>query len=271
LEYVENPLLPFRLRIIRGDHPLASAWAKFNRAGVHLAGVAELEARHLPLTSDGHGVELVRRTASTADVIVRLAPVPLDVACVVGDAVHCLRSALDHGAWALSRRAGYVGPAQDVYFPVCETPAAFEKKRKAIANVVGEDAIGAVEALQPFRGQRAVSWLHRLDIIDKHRAIAVVNHRCVVNGIRLWVSGREIQMVQTPGRPEAQDVQDGDTITTLSHDGPLSGVQVKIDLGHQFAIAADTKWPTMSLETLMRDAFNEVEEGLQRLQDVMGA
>ena len=110
-----------------------------------------------------------------------------------------------------------------------------------------------------------------MDIIDKHRAIAVVNHRCVVNGIRLWVGGRETSMLHSTGRPGAQDVQDGDTIATLSHDGPLSGVRVKIDLSHQFAIAAGTEWPAMPLETLLRDAFNEVEEGLQRVQDLMDA
>jgi hypothetical protein len=94
----------------------------------------------------------------------------------VGDAIHNLRSALDHLAYQLvDIGTEGKGPFEDVYFPISRNAAIYEKaKVRKVAGMVKE-AIGAIDAVKPYGGGNDLLWdLHRFDILDKHRLLILV-------------------------------------------------------------------------------------------------
>lgn len=99
-------------------------------------------------------------------------------ALLIGDCIHNARSALDHLFWALvlRRHSGKEPPgAFKAGFPVYRDPARFLKKKAEIENFVGPDALAVLEWLQPFNTETplldAFAFLHKYDIIDKHRLL----------------------------------------------------------------------------------------------------
>lgn len=104
-----------------------------------------------------------------------VSPLPDEIALIVGDAVHNLRSAFDHLAWQLVEAGGGT-PNHHTYFPICETPHQF-------ASAIGQGEINkmraganeVIEALQLYAsGDRTIWNLNALDRIDKHRLVLTV-------------------------------------------------------------------------------------------------
>jgi hypothetical protein len=105
-------------------------------------------------------------------------PVPVIVAAIVGDALHCLRDALDH----LTQQLYLVGTGNakgyrdQTSFPI--SPSAKDFKSGLARKIEGmrQDAIDAICALEPYAGGKGADlWtLHRLNNIDKHRLILTV-------------------------------------------------------------------------------------------------
>lgn len=103
-------------------------------------------------------------------------PVPAAIALILGDAVHNLRTALDHVAWELVEAAGRK-PGKDTYFPIRET-------REKLVNAVdkGEMKFAGrevcrliIDTIQPYKGGNSALWpLHDTDIVDKHRLLVPV-------------------------------------------------------------------------------------------------
>ena len=99
-------------------------------------------------------------------------PYPREVIGHVGDALHNLRSSLDHLAWQLVIANGG-SPAGHTCFPICDPlikdPQAFlEKSVKGMR----QDAIKDIAAWEPYKGGNDTLWLlHELDRLDKHREI----------------------------------------------------------------------------------------------------
>ena len=98
-------------------------------------------------------------------------PVPNELAPIIGDTVHNLRSALDLCACELARLNS--NKDDGVYFPFCTDPEYLDKQ---ISNkrfyLAGDAAVAVVKDLKPFRGgNEDLRALHELDIIDKHRSI----------------------------------------------------------------------------------------------------
>jgi hypothetical protein len=114
-------------------------------------------------------------------------PIPDWASLIAGDAVHCLRCALDHIiyrlVWVCTQ--GH-GPFKNLYFPLGSDGAKFSKRLKeasehkapsgGIVQRLRPDAIKAIEALEPYEGGRnAILWhIHSLDIIDKHNLLLTV-------------------------------------------------------------------------------------------------
>jgi hypothetical protein len=101
--------------------------------------------------------------------------VPHEWSAIVGDAVHNIRSALDLLAWQLVELGGAT-PSRDTSFPITTSAAAkFNAElNKALAGA-NPAAIRFVERLRPFAGgNKALTQLHTLDVIDKHRLVLVV-------------------------------------------------------------------------------------------------
>ncbi len=96
---------------------------------------------------------------------------------LVGDVVHCLRSALDQIAYALANR-----PERQIYFPISNSdPTKLTAKQRASwrdrLSIFPAEARQAIEDLQPFRGLGTEDplWrIHELDRVDKHQLIPTV-------------------------------------------------------------------------------------------------
>jgi hypothetical protein len=114
-------------------------------------------------------------------------PIPDVVPWMVGDAVHNLRSALDHLAYYLvSIATSGKGPFEEVYFPVARSREGFKsrlrstKKYKSTAGGtvkrLRKCAIDAIKRIEPYEGGRGeiLFHIHKLDIIDKHHVLLAV-------------------------------------------------------------------------------------------------
>lgn len=99
-------------------------------------------------------------------------PFPLEIVGHVGDALHNLRSALDHLAWQLVLANGKTpgtGTGFPIYDPAMKEPESFFARK---VQGMGPEAIKAIEDLKPYKGGNDMLWLlHELDRLDKHREI----------------------------------------------------------------------------------------------------
>jgi hypothetical protein len=92
---------------------------------------------------------------------------------IVGDAVHCLRSALDQLAWTLS-----LDPDKNTAFPICRTRKEWYTQAPAALWGIPEPLVAAIKRSQPYhRGDAAhthpLAILGTLSNTDKHKFIPV--------------------------------------------------------------------------------------------------
>lgn len=152
---------------------LASARGKVRHGNRHIDALK----RTLDAYLAAHPVELAVEDVAGSDqrqVVVRgiREPIPEDAPFVLGDAVHNLRSSLDHVIH-------YIAPGHPTAaFPVNKGSAPPDMTRLVRDGVRGapKTVREALCALQPYPGGKheAVWFLHRLDIADKHRALVVM-------------------------------------------------------------------------------------------------
>jgi len=102
-------------------------------------------------------------------------------ATLAGDAVHNLRCALDHSVFSLAVYATGAIPGARLQWPVLETPN--DKTLKQQTSGIPAEAVAIIESLQPYHVgpnaafKKSPLWqLHKLDIIDKHRRVAIGLH-----------------------------------------------------------------------------------------------
>ena len=99
---------------------------------------------------------------------------PLRLAAMLGDGFHNLRAALDHLAWGLVE-AGGGKPSWRTQFPILGSRKHFNAKVKQSLEGASSAVVGAVRALEPWKGgNHALHRLHYLDIADKHRLLLTV-------------------------------------------------------------------------------------------------
>lgn len=98
-----------------------------------------------------------------------------------GDFAHNLRSSLDHVVYSLACQNLQKAPTKQIQWPVVMKPDDDTFKRQT--KGVPENAVDIIERLQPYHRldnddyKKSHLWrLHRLDIIDKHRRIAINQH-----------------------------------------------------------------------------------------------
>jgi hypothetical protein len=105
--------------------------------------------------------------------------VPDEITLMVGDAIHNLRSALDHVMWQLVEAAAGK-PNRDTYFPIIvDGPKAAQQFASAIGRgeiqKIAPEALKIIEEAQPYKTLDQNLWLlHQLDIVDKHRLLLTV-------------------------------------------------------------------------------------------------
>jgi hypothetical protein len=97
--------------------------------------------------------------------------IPLDILNVIGDALHNLRSALDHTAYAFPLATG--GKRGWNQFPIVDSAAKYMSADvRGKVQTFREDVVKALDALKPYKGGNDTLWrLHELNKIDKHRLL----------------------------------------------------------------------------------------------------
>jgi hypothetical protein len=115
-----------------------------------------------------------KQDSKTGEIVFYVINVPdIDpkISLMAGDAIHNLRSVLDHLAWKLVEANGKK-PTEATGFPIFDTPKKYKSGAARKVEGMGQIAIQKIDALHPYKGRNNELWtLHRLDIIDKHRLI----------------------------------------------------------------------------------------------------
>lgn len=115
-----------------------------------------------------------------------------DIPAIVGDAVHNLRSALDHLAFHLVMVGTDKGGTrterwETIQFPITHCADSYKSKRTA-EKVQGMElkAIEAIDALKPYKGGNEPLWfLHKLDNTDKHSFVLPIGEDVIISGVPL--------------------------------------------------------------------------------------
>lgn len=158
---------------------LQGAWLKIERANQHANALDAtiqrwLEDRPYSLSLDVD--------AETGEQVCRIHVVrhpPLEWSVVIGEAIHGLRSALDHAVYALSGLKGE--PPSGTEFPIFKDEPMFRNTNRPGGlwkiRGLGDAAREVVESVQPFHHsggepERHLVWvLHQLSNADKHRSL----------------------------------------------------------------------------------------------------
>jgi hypothetical protein len=118
---------------------------------------------------------------------------PPEVPAMAGDAVHNLRSALDHLAFHLVEVGISLGETRgsqfkmvDIQFPISYSPDGYKSIKPRSVEGMTREAIEAIDALKPYKGGNDALWLLRqLDNTDKHTSILAVGEDFIMGGVSL--------------------------------------------------------------------------------------
>jgi hypothetical protein len=163
------------------NQALASAHRKLARASQLIDEVDGLVSGYA-------GAFLVpeRVTPALGGLVVRiLEGLPLEIEEISGDAIHNLRSSLDHLAVGLVSLNGK--SSKGVHFPFSENADQLNEmiKRKNFhrASMESQDLL---RELQPYRGGNfALRALHDMDIMDKHHELIPIFHAGVMGHVEI--------------------------------------------------------------------------------------
>jgi hypothetical protein len=160
------------------DERLALVRLKIERADKH---IDDLKAAVRSFFGSNPYVVSHKRDPKTRKLIYyveRTEPVPIVVAAIAGDALHCLRDALDH----LTQQLYLVGTGNakgyrdKTSFLIADSVKYFKSNLARKVEGMRQDAIDAICAIEPYVGGKGADlWpLDRLNNIDKHRLILTV-------------------------------------------------------------------------------------------------
>ncbi|PCK22005.1 hypothetical protein [Rhodococcus qingshengii] len=151
--------------------------SKFKRADTHisalLAEIAEWNSSariDTDLSSDGLTFRM--------NLIITEAPDLDHWACILGDAIHNMRAALDIWMWErLTAEIEKEPKSTNVYFPIRVDENGFSRwEAEAKKQGMKDETIAALRSIQPFladpaAGRNVLRHVHLLDIADKHKRI----------------------------------------------------------------------------------------------------
>jgi hypothetical protein len=223
-------------------HPLDGARAKLTRAeGL----INELELAHNEFMARRPYALDEALDPETSEWVVRLRvreEPPLQWSVVIGDAIHNLRSALDHLAWQLVLLNG-AEPSVRTQFPIYDDEAAFGTDHaRRLYEGMSEADIETIRSVQPFR-QPAGEELHFLKVlqelsnIDKHRVV----HTTLVERqqVQFRIEGGAGFLGMGEMRISGGPMEDGSELVTIAVvvDRPDPDIRVEAELALGVAFA----------------------------------
>lgn len=176
---------------------------KVNRARFHLEALSALLGAYFQSQPFSIGTRRDPRTRRLDYFVQDVKPLPTGTSAVVGDVLQNLRSALDHVAYRLVSVGAGIAPSGHVYFPIADSRTAYERKRSNDLRGARPQAIRAVDGLRPYKDGNLTLWqLHKLNIVDKHRALITVGSAYrSVNFVRPLMQRLRDQAATDPNRP----------------------------------------------------------------------
>jgi hypothetical protein len=149
--------------------------SKIERSKKHIGDLDVLIRRFCDAEPYALSVKDYPEIAHVAIQVSKVNPIPTELALMIGDCIHNLRSALDHLACRLVEAGGGT-PTRHTYFPICYGPKGAQQYRSSVGQgEIGKMRRGASEVLlnvQPYiTGDDTLWHIHELDRIDKHRLI----------------------------------------------------------------------------------------------------
>jgi hypothetical protein len=170
-------------------------------------------------------------------VTMRFNALPSEWSLLIGECVQNLRNSLDNLLFALATlEAGRPLTADEqkvMEFPICERPDQLSKRRQAMLTMLPTPVADFVVKIQPFStpvdgkaAHAALALLHRLSVLDKHRAIPT--HLVSLDSLMTTCMVREVKSIVLPNSP----ISDGLELSVF-----LPGEDV--ELGQTSGIAAD--------------------------------
>lgn len=180
---------------------------------------------------------------------IEVAPdIPNDIRFALGDAIHNLRSTLDHAAYAVVE-AGTCSPANDTHFPIFNTAQEYTRRRDTRIPGLRKMCYEAFDRIQPYKGGFGhwIWQLHRLDIIDKHRLLLTTSSvaagrsqtpsEITADGRRKRVLGPNVRahllaqlVLGAPVQPVFRTVNAGDEIGRLPATEEYKEVSFAVDV-----------------------------------------
>ena len=245
---------------------LESWQLKLDRAREHIDAAKDAVDALIKTQPYALGRELEDEGAKHVYRFTRYSDPPLEIGLRVGDAVHNLRSSLDHLALALANKgADTVGvvmtPEEEagIQFPIVKSSDDFQNQvtRRARLKYVDSVAVDQIRGCQPFRLSagyiRDPLWIiSELDNADKHRRLATLG--CVVH----------LDPVLPPGVPEPRFTKPGGWglgAVVVAYVFPAPYPEVDMQLDPPFSVAIEDAWPpTRPVHDVLRRYIKHVEE-----------
>lgn len=164
-----------------------SARLKVERANKHIAEIRE-RVRTLP-DAYSAGIEANPQTGQKfIKHVLHDTTIAIDLALVIGDAVHNLKCALDHAWFAAIQKHAPSAVSDFAKFPVYPTRNKLESVLTGREINISSPALFdlIVTKIRSYEGGNDAVWaIHRLDILDKHRLLVPLITYASVNNIEM--------------------------------------------------------------------------------------
>ena len=189
-------------------------------------------------------------------------PIPVEASTVAGDALHNMRSALDHLAVAAAVRSGR--SHKGVWFPIVEDRASLPRAMKDKLGKCPQSFKDFVAGLKPYkRGNDVLFDIHRLNIIDKHQMLAPIGaaSKITVQADQGFYGAFDFSKMTEPLRiPLREGVSDGDTILDYTaFRGLPDETEITTEISVSIIIDAEMRGDGRYLQTFLHTSFKEVE------------
>lgn len=153
------------------DERLALIRLKIDRANTHILELEEAKGEFLSRSICEIKIEDDPKTGQKLFRFTRLSDPPSYIGIIAGDAIHCLRSALDHLAHQLVLVNGQ-HPSDKTCFPIMRSESAFKPHHVQRVEGMSQAAKDEVLTTRLYKESNDTLWLiHKLDIADKHRSL----------------------------------------------------------------------------------------------------
>jgi hypothetical protein len=153
---------------------LARVDSKVKRAEQHIQDLGRAIGAFLDSKPYGTAAKTYQKPRRVVYYVSGVKEIPATISLMVGDAIHNLRSALDHLVYQLVL-ANLETPSRDTSFPIYDSASKYKAHCQAKIKGISRTAEKLIDAAAPYRGGNDDLWvLHQLNNIDKHRLLVTV-------------------------------------------------------------------------------------------------